>query len=466
MAVSKLWAIHGRLSDVINYAMNPEKTVRANSKYSDRDYQALHDVLAYAKDEEKTEREYFCEGINCNVETARDQFITVKKAFGKEDGIQAYHGYLSFKEQNITPDKAQEIGMEFARRVWGKRYQIVVTTHLNTQHLHCHFVVNSVSFVDGMKLHDNEKRWFSFRHIADDLCKENGLYFKPAEELELGNAPKYLTKKEKAGMPTRYNNARAAMDEAISQCRNTIELQKALTELGYKTDFNPNHKYWTITPKGDTKPIRTYRLGEEYSVERIKQRLIENRNTVRFGSFQKTKPKTWQYRLQTREGKIKKVGGLYGLYLYYSYRLGYLPKYKPPNLARIHYIFRDDLMKINKLTEQTTLLGHHHIGNDEQLFAYKHKIEEEIKVLTADRNLLRNEERKVNKTDDELSGIKTKISTLSDRLKVLRKEVRLCDEIAERSGVIEHNLEVALTDEQKQQSKSKGREKTNYEQWR
>lgn len=59
--------------------MNPEKTVRANSKYSDRDYQALHDVLAYAKDEEKTEREYFCEGINCNVETARDQFITVKK---------------------------------------------------------------------------------------------------------------------------------------------------------------------------------------------------------------------------------------------------------------------------------------------------------------------------------------------------------------------------------------------------
>ena len=156
MAVSKLWPIHGRLSDVINYAMNPEKTVRANSKYSDRDYQALHDVLAYAKDEEKTEREYFCEGINCNVETARDQFITVKKAFGKEDGIQAYHGYLSFKEQNITPDKAQEIGMEFARRVWGKRYQIVVTTHLNTQHLHCHFVVNSVSFVDGMKLHDNE----------------------------------------------------------------------------------------------------------------------------------------------------------------------------------------------------------------------------------------------------------------------------------------------------------------------
>lgn len=456
MAVSKLWAIHGRLSDVINYATNPEKTVRANSKYSDADYQALKDVLAYARDEEKTEREYFCDGINCNVATAREQYITVKKAFGKEEGIQAYHGYLSFKEQNITPEQAQKIGMEFARRVWGKRYQVVVTTHLNTHHLHCHFVVNSVSFVDGMKLHDNEKRWFSFRHIADDLCKENGLYYKPVEELELGVAPRYLTQKEKAGMPTRYTNARAAMDEAISQCRNIIDLQKALESLGYSVNFNMNRKYWTVTPKGDKKPIRTHQLGDDYSVERIRERLLENRDSVRFGSFQKTKPKERQYKLQTREGKIKKVGGLYGLYLYYSYRLGYLPKYKKQNLARIHYIFRDDLMKIDKLTEQVTLLGHHHIGNDEQLFEYKHKLEEEIKVLTADRTLLRNEERKVNKTDDELSGIKTKISTISDRLQVLRKEVKLCDEIADRSGVIEHNLEVAITDEAKQQSKKKG----------
>ena len=106
MAVSRLWSIHGRLSDVIDYATNPEKTVRANSKYSDADYQALKDVLAYAKDEEKTEREYFCDGINCNVATAREQFITVKQSFGKEDGIQAYRGYLSFKEQGdkISPE--------------------------------------------------------------------------------------------------------------------------------------------------------------------------------------------------------------------------------------------------------------------------------------------------------------------------------------------------------------------------
>lgn len=132
MAVSKLWAVTSRLGQVIDYAANPAKTAADN--YTKEQYQALRDVLAYAKDEEKTEREFFVEGINCNPLTARDQFVSVKQAYGKEEGIQAYHGYLSFKEQDISPELAQKIGMEFVNEVWGKRFQAVVTTHLNTKH--------------------------------------------------------------------------------------------------------------------------------------------------------------------------------------------------------------------------------------------------------------------------------------------------------------------------------------------
>lgn len=119
MAVTKLWKVSVRLGQVLDYTTNPEKT--ANPEYSAEDYQALKDVLAYAKDEEKTEHEFFCDGINCNVAMARDQFITVKEQFGKTDGIQAYHGYLSFKENEVTPEQAQQIGMEFATKMWGKR---------------------------------------------------------------------------------------------------------------------------------------------------------------------------------------------------------------------------------------------------------------------------------------------------------------------------------------------------------
>ena len=112
MAVTKLWKVSVRLGQVLDYATNPEKT--ANPEYSPEDYQALKDVLAYAKDEEKTEHKFFCEGINCNVAMAREQFITVKEQFGKPDGIQAYHGYLSFKENEVTPEQAQQIGMELS----------------------------------------------------------------------------------------------------------------------------------------------------------------------------------------------------------------------------------------------------------------------------------------------------------------------------------------------------------------
>ena len=71
---------------------------------------------------------------------------------------------------------AQKIGMEFANEVWGKRFQVVVTTHLNTKHLHCHFVINSISFVDGKHLCGEEKAWFKFRKVADRICEKNGFY--------------------------------------------------------------------------------------------------------------------------------------------------------------------------------------------------------------------------------------------------------------------------------------------------
>ena len=116
MAVSKLWSVTSRLGQVIDYAANPEKT--AADIYTEEQYQALRDVLSYAKDEEKTEREFFVEGINCNPATARDQFISVKKAYGKDDGIQAYHGYLSFKSGVERQSEFNKRGEVEERGVW------------------------------------------------------------------------------------------------------------------------------------------------------------------------------------------------------------------------------------------------------------------------------------------------------------------------------------------------------------
>ena len=460
MAVSKIWKVTARLDQVIDYATNPEKT--AAKEYSPEQYQALADVLQYAKDEEKTEREFYVGGINCNVATARDQFVTVKEQFDKCDGIQAYHGYLSFKDEpNITPELAQQIGTEFAKRVWGDRFQVVVTTHLNTKHLHCHFVVNSVSFVDGKRMQNNEKHWRYFRHIADELCRQHQLDV--IENPKRGTGKNYYARKlHEAGMPNYVDSAKAVIDEAISKSNSYADFKYILRQMGATFDDSPNHKYQVLRVKGYQKNIRLTRLGDDYSLDRIKERIYENRNRVQLEPFQKGyyyRPK--QYVLLTREHKIRKVGGLYGLYLHYCYKLGYLPKYQKQNPARLHYLLREDLMKLDQITAQVRLLGREHISTSEQLFSYKSKVEDEIKTLTADRTHLRNEIRKVNIDDDLLSGKRQQISALSERLKELRKEVRLCDGIAERSGVMRENLNAVLADEEK--IKNNRKENRDYE---
>ena len=299
---------------------------------------AVTSVVAHKKkkkedNEEKTEREFYVEGINCNVAIARDQFITVKEQYQKTDGIQAYHGYLSFKETDISPEMAQKIGMEFANEVWGKRFQVVVTTHLNTKHLHCHFVINSISFVDGKHLWGEEKAWFKFRKVADRICEKYGLYYDPNPNRS--KQSEYLTMKEKAGMPTRYSVAKEAIDYAIDHSKTLKEFQFALKEMGYAYNLSPSRKYWTVIPKGYDKPIRLKNLGADYTNDRIVERIKENRDRwAEIEPFQRATYKPRQYRMQTRGQKLKKKGGLYGLYLYYCYRLGYLPKYKKQNNAK------------------------------------------------------------------------------------------------------------------------------------
>lgn len=451
MAVSKLWSVKNRLSTVIDYATNPDKT--AADIYTEEQYQALRDVLTYAKDEEKTEKEFFVEGINCNPTTACDQFVSVKQSYGKEDGIQAYHGYLSFKEQNISPELAQKIGMEFANAVWGKRFQVVVTTHLNTKHLHCHYVINSVSFVDGKRLWGEEKAWFKFRLVADRICEKYGLYFNPNPNRSKQSS--YYYKQEQAGMPTRYDMARQAIDEAIAHSTNLKAFDYALTQMGYAHSLSDSRKYWTIVPKGYSKPVRLKNLGENYTEEAIRRRIIENQR-IQITPFANEMYKPRQYNLPTRANKIKQKDGLYRLYLYYCYKLGYLPKYKKQNSARLHYLLKEDLLKLDRISQETRLLGRENISTDQKLFSYKKSVEDEIKTLTDDRTHLRKTARR-NMSDDELSKVKEQVSTITEKLRTLRKEVMLCDGIAERSKVMEHNLEQIHAEEQKQQRKEKNR---------
>ncbi|MDY4810371.1 MAG: relaxase/mobilization nuclease domain-containing protein, partial [Bulleidia sp.] len=89
---------------------------------------------------------------------------------GKDDGVLAFHAVQSFKPDEITPDECHEIGVRLADQMWGDRFEVVVSTHLDRHHLHNHFVINSVSFMDGKKFDNNRKDYMQFRNLSDELC--------------------------------------------------------------------------------------------------------------------------------------------------------------------------------------------------------------------------------------------------------------------------------------------------------
>ena len=174
MATTSIWRVKGWLGKVVIYAENPEKTANpkfyADRELTEQDGQQLSDVIRYAVNSEKTQEtgseddaplHRFVSGINCSPATARDEMLAVKKRFGKENGTVAYHGYQSFAPGEATPELAHEIGLALAKKLWGEKYQVLVATHLDkAHHLHNHFVVNTVSFVDGIKYYrsENHKR--------------------------------------------------------------------------------------------------------------------------------------------------------------------------------------------------------------------------------------------------------------------------------------------------------------------
>ena len=447
MAVCEIWDVRGRLDHPIDYAENPDKT--ANPKYTEADLQALGDVMKYATNGDKTEKQFFVTGVNCDIATARDEMLIAKAQWNDESEIVCYHGFQSFKSGELTPEQAHEVGVKLAEKMWGDRFQVIVATHLNTDCLHNHFVVNSVSFADGKHYHDNKANLRLLRQRSDELCREYALSV--IEHPSGRKKPYALYQAEKQGLPTRDNVARQAVDEAISKSFTLKDFDRYMAEMGYRCSFDPNRKYWTIIGRGWKRPKRLYKLGEDYTNERIMERIRENSYAVKFARFTEPTKQIKVYRLKGSLSGARKIGGLRGLYLHYCYKLGILPKGRKQNYAKLHYLLKDDLMKMDAITKEARLLCRCHIDTAEQLSSYQGSLETEKNELTEQRKGLYSQSRKLDGKEKE--AVKTQISDISKRLGEIRKEVRLCEGIAARSDTLKEKLQAVRADEQETKRK-------------
>ena len=327
MATTKIWPIRDNLKRVVNYASNPEKT----------EFDDLKQALHYAENENKTsvgkERFCFVSGVNCRAETAYDEMREIKERFGKLGGNVAYHAYQSYSPGEVAPEQCHEIGVKLAQQLWGKRFQVLVATHLDKGHLHNHFVINSVSLVDGKKFNCKKSVYYEMRAISDKLCTQNGL---SVIKNPKGKTPRNIYFAEKNGEPTKHNLMREAIDTALKISSTRQDFKQALRDMGYVLNDDPNRKYATLCRIGDKKPVRFYRLGENYDLPYIGERLYQNR--YQYDSYlyrYSNKPTTFyvppkRYQFRGSFQKVRKITGFYALYLFYCYLLGAIPKRDNP----------------------------------------------------------------------------------------------------------------------------------------
>ena len=438
MAVTKIWPIKNSFAAPIIYVQNSEKTLNPNVDMSEESLQALEDVIEYAANEDKTEMKYYVSTINCNKRCARDEFAMVKKRFGKEGGIVAFHAYQSFAPDEVNPSEAHSIGVELARRLWGDRFQIVVATHVNTAAVHNHLVINSISFKDGKRFHGCRETTGMLREMSDRICQEHGLSVIKNPKGQRVNT--YLYKMERAGMPTRYNVARKSIDEAIALSLTIEEFKAELRSRGYSYRFDPQRKYWTITPPGWKKPIRIHQLGENYTRESIERRIYENDPSVRTERVRQHYQRSNHYNLRRRIDRIMGRSGLEKLYLRYCYELGYLPKYQQ-NPTKLHILLKEDLLKCDQYSEQAKLLSKYKVNTDEDLSLLVEKLENKMQSVSAERDEMRKISRR-NIPIAQIDAARDKVTELTAELRDLRRELKVCSQVQERSNHVRENLEI------------------------
>lgn len=468
MAVTSIWSVKGWLGKIIFYVENPEKTQSTDTIESleviEEDVQGLKDVIAYAVNEEKTSgiademesvMQQYVSGVNCTPSTARTEMVAVKNRYGKNGGIIAFHGYQSFAPGECTPAMAHEIGVKLAEEVWGKRFQVLVATHLDkAHHLHNHFVVNSVSFIDGLRYHRTNQDYRDMQKASDRLCREYKLSV--VENPKPGKAKHYGEwRAEQEGRPTYRGIVKADIDDAIEKSKTEKQFFQHMKEKGYTFKFG---KDITVCPAGRERGLKMVRnFGEEYSIEAIRRRIL-----FRAKAADKKKPvpviakrsagqeKNGVLRLRGDYKRARKIGGLRGRYLRYCYLLGILPKNRPPaDDKNMHFLLREDLAKLDTISRETRLLCHYQIDTVEQLFSLKSNLQGQMEKLEETRKHLSYKSRSI-RSEDKRAEVKAEISDLSKQIKKLRKEVVLSSGIAARSGVIKEKIEIMRQENSKE----------------
>lgn len=453
MATTSLWKVDKRLDHVIDYATDEKKT---KNEKEGGNFDSIEKLLTYATNPAKTEKLFYTTGINCKVDNAVKEMQFVKKLYGKEKGILAFHGYQSFKEGEVTPEIAHEIGVRLAEEMWEDRFQVVVATHLNTDNIHNHFVINSVSFKDGYKYYSNLSNTALLRKTSDEICEEYGLSVLEEKTCKSGiNFENFYKKSMKES--EYYKFAKEDIDYAIEHSWTYQEFIKKLKDMEYEVYFRANR----ISVRGYPykRNIRIERaFGEEYSIENIKNKIYS-----RYPTREKViKPKTYDKRLFYKGSvkKLRKPKGIIALYYYYCYLLKVYPK---KNLNyKLTSEMRAEVKKMDKYSEQIRFICKYKLETINDIDNLKEQKQEELKKTLNTRNRLYYKRQKLD-NESEKDVVTKDIISVTSVIAKIRKEIKLCDEVGDNARKMKKQLkEMKERGQGKVNVKAKEKKKIKY----
>ncbi len=405
MAYDKIITIRSRLDHCLDYALNEEKT-------------ALAQAIDYGMNPSKTHN--LVTGINCVPESAHQEMQATKRRWDKRGGVLGYHIIHSYAPGEVTSEQAHAAGVDFARRLLGDRYEAVVSTHTDREHLHCHIVFNSVSFVDGKKYRSDFQSYFgTLRETSNAVSREHGL-----SVIEPEGQGKHYTEweAERSGRGTVRGVVRQDIDAAIRESFTFDSFLVALRRQGYTVKYGASVKHTAITPPGGRRAFRLDSLGNGYTEADIRARLA----AVRSGGIptppapQPIVPKRYTVKRRTyRQSQRRKLHGFRALYVYYLYLLGgpHLRRRKPPSFA-----VRADVAKLRQYQRQFSLLQKYRIDSDSQLSTLGEALQAQIDALTDNRKDLYTRKRGGEDVAEETAAV-------NGELRRLRRELKICGKI-------------------------------------
>ena len=453
MATTGFWPVKGRLKEVIDYANNPDKTTA--KEYLDED---LYAAIRYVENDDKTDQTMFVSGINCSKHNAYNEMIAVKRRFGERGKNIAYHGYQSFVADEVTPDEAHAIGKETARKMWGARYQVVVTTHLNTDNIHNHFVINSVSFVDGKKFRNGIGDRLELRKISDAICAARNKSVIQSHKF-------YSNKKEywirNSGKVTHRDMLRRDVDEALSKCCSFKEIEYYLKTLGYRFERDFYYDHPSVYAEGWKRAVRISSLGERYSKERIREQCRENQRKPELYAFVtpawKRRPLLVLERERYISGWDDTIIVLFELFIELL-KICIVGNTQEYDNRPVSPMMRAETRKLDQYIEEYNLLCDNNLNSPKKLLSFQENLSSRISELEQERYALRLKLRRV-KTPEEDAALKVQAKELTKQITPLRKELKVALRIEEHIPRIKELLDAERNIELKHNSLVKKKER-------